>query len=71
MRTTHSDADRLEGVLAAADEPLTAREILSELQSCGETAFESPHQIATVLGRWAEQEGIEVITAQPYRYRLK
>ncbi len=71
MRTTHSDVDRLEGVLAAADKPLTAREILRELEARGETAFESPHQIATVLGRWANQGGVEVITGQPYRYRLK
>ncbi len=71
MRTTHSDVDRLEGVLAAADEPLTAREILLELEARGETAFESPHQIATVLGRWANQGAVEVITDQPYRYRLK
>ena len=71
MRTTHSDVDRLEGVLAAADKPLTAREVLRELEARGETAFESPHQIATVLGRWANQGGVEVITGQPYRYRLK
>jgi len=71
MSSTHSDVDRLEAVLAAADEPLTAREILAELEAGGETAFESPHQIATVLGRWANQGGIEVITGQPYRYRLK
>ncbi len=71
MRTTHSDVERLEGVLAAADEPLTAREILTELETRGETAFESPHQIATVLGRWAKQGGVEVIAGQPYRYRLE
>jgi len=71
MRTTHRDVDRLEGVLSTADEPLTAREILAKLEARGETAFESPHQIATVLGRWANQGAIEVITGQPYRYRLK
>lgn len=70
MRTTHSNVEELRGVLAAADEPLTAREILAELEACGETTFESPHQIATVLGQWANQGGIEVITGQPYRYRL-
>jgi len=70
MSTTHSGLDCLEAVLAAADEPLTAREILIELESRGETAFESPHQIATVLGRWANQGGVEVITGQPYRYQL-
>jgi len=71
MRTTHSDVDQLEGVLSTADEPLTAREILAKLEARGETGFESPHQIATVLGRWADQGGVEVITGQPYRYRLK
>jgi len=70
MSTTHSELDRLEAVLAAAAEPLTAREILQQLEDGGETAFESPHQIATVLGRWANQGAIEVITGQPYRYRL-
>lgn len=71
MSTMHSDVDCLEAVLAAADEPLTAREILTELEARGETGFESPHQIATVLGRWANQGGVDVITGQPYRYRLE
>lgn len=70
MRTSHSDVDRLKGVLAAADEPRTARELLAELEADGETAFESPHQIATVLGRLANRGCIEVIPDQPYRYRL-
>ena len=70
MRTTHSDVEKLEGVLAAADEPLTAREILAELDARGETAFESPHQLATVLGRWATQGELTVISGQPYRYAL-
>jgi len=70
MRTTHSDVDQLRGVLAAADEPLTAREILAALEARGETGFESPHQIATVLGRWAERGEITVDRRQPYRYAL-
>lgn len=70
MRTTHRDADRLRGVLAAADEPLTAREILAELEASGETEFESPHQIATVLGRWADNGVVTVYPDQPYRYQL-
>lgn len=69
MRTTHRDLDRLQGVLAAADEPLTAREILAALED-GETDFESPHQIATVLGRWAERGLVTVDRRQPYRYSL-
>lgn len=70
MRTTRSDVDRLQGVLANADEPLTAREILSVLQAHGETEFESPHQIATVLGRLAQRGKITVQTHQPYQYQL-
>jgi ABC-type xylose transport system substrate-binding protein len=70
MRTTHSDVDRLQGVLAAADEPMTAREILAALEAEGETAFESPHQIATVLGRWADRGEITVYRRQPYEYQL-
>ena len=68
MRTTHRDAEQLRGVLAAADEPLTAREILLALDD--ETDFESPHQIATVLGRWAERGLVTVDRRQPYRYSL-
>jgi len=70
MRTTHSDVDRLQGVLAAADEPLTAREILARLETAGSTDFESPHQIATVLGRWANRGELTVYPDQPYRYQL-
>ena len=68
MRTTHRDADQLRGVLATADEPLTAREILAALDD--ETDFESPHRIATVLGRWAERGLVTVDRRQPYRYSL-
>jgi len=70
MRTTHREAEQLQGVLAAADEPLTAREILAALEDRGETDFESPHQIATVLGRWAERGLVTVDRRQPYRYAL-
>jgi predicted Zn-ribbon and HTH transcriptional regulator len=70
MRTTRSDVDRLQGVLATADEPLTAREILAILEADGETAFESPHQIATVLGRLAHRGEITVQPHQPYQYQL-
>lgn len=71
MRTTHRNVDQLRGVLAAADEPLTAREILTALEDRGETDFENSHQIATVLGRWAERGDITVYTQQPYRYQLE
>jgi len=70
MHTTHRDADRLRGVLADAEAPLTAREILQELEDRGETGFESPHQVATVLGRWGDRGVVTVHTGQPYRYQL-
>ena len=60
--------DRLRGVLADADEPLTAREILALAGECDE--IDSPHRVATVLGRWAERGEVEVIADSPYRYRL-
>ena len=70
MYTTRSDLDVLRGVLAAADEPLTAREILEELDAEGDTDFESAHQIATVLGRQARRGDVTVISQRPYRYTL-
>jgi predicted Zn-ribbon and HTH transcriptional regulator len=70
MHTTPGDFDRLQGVLAEADEPLTAREILEELQARGDDTFENAHQIATVLGRRAREGQITVIAQQPYEYRI-
>ena len=64
---TH-EYERIRGVLAEADEPLTAREILALLDDADE--LDSPHRVATVLGRWAERGDIEVIAERPYRYRL-
>ena len=70
MRTGRYDQyDRIRRVLADADEPLTAREILALAEGC--EAVDSPHRVATVLGRWAERGEVEVIAGQPYRYRLK
>lgn len=54
---------------ADVEGPLTAREIL-ELVEEHDEAFESPHQIATVLGRRAEYGDVTVIQDRPYRYRL-
>jgi predicted Zn-ribbon and HTH transcriptional regulator len=65
---THRQFERLRGVLAEADEPLTAREILSLLDDHDE--FESAHRVATVLGRYADREDVEVLPGSPYRYRL-
>ena len=64
---TH-EYERIRGVLAEADEPLTAREILARVEDADE--LDSPHRVATVLGRWAERGDVEVIAKRPYRYRL-
>ena len=61
--------DRIRSVLAEADEPLTAREILALAGECDD--LDSPHRVATVLGRWADRDEVEVIADRPYRYRLK
>lgn len=61
--------ERIRGVLSEAEEPLTAREILSLLEEHEE--LDSPHRIATVLGRHAERGDVEVIADRPYRYRLE
>ena len=64
--------DRIRGVLAEADEPLTAREILALVEERGGSGeIDSPHRVATVLGRRAERGEVEVIAGQPYRYRLE
>jgi predicted Zn-ribbon and HTH transcriptional regulator len=68
MRPQSTQYEQLRGVLSEADEPLTAREILSLLEEHEE--FESAHRVATVLGRWAEDGDVEVLQESPYRYRL-
>ena len=71
MRIRQREFERIRSVLeeADADEPLTAREILSLLEEHGEE-FESAHRVATVLGRHAQTGEVEVIQDQPYRYRF-
>lgn len=71
MRGRPGEFERIRSVVAAADadEPLTAREILALLDAHGEE-FDSAHRVATVLGRHAEGEAVDVIRDQPYRYRL-
>jgi hypothetical protein len=72
MRIRQGEYERIRSVLddADADGPLTAREILQVLEEHGEE-FDSAHRVATVLGRRAETEDVEVIRDQPYRYRLR
>ncbi|MDQ2054747.1 MULTISPECIES: hypothetical protein [Halobellus] len=58
-------------VLATAEEPLTAREILDHLRARGVDGFETSYRVATVLGRAAERgAAVTVIDGSPYRYRL-
>ena len=71
MQTTPSDFERIKGVLAVAEEPLTASEILATLEeNYSETTFDSTHQLATLLGRRAKAGDITVIAQQPYRYTI-
>lgn len=67
----HGEFERIRAVLREADldDPLTAREILDVLEDHDEP-FESPHEVATVLGRHAERGDVEVIQSHPYRYRF-
>ena len=59
-------------VLAAAEEPLTAREVLERLRQRGVDAFDTSYRVATVLGQAAERDGsIVVVKGSPYRYRLE
>jgi len=68
MYRRRREFEPLRGVLSDAEEPLTAREILAMLDETDE--FESPHRVATVLGRWADRGEVEVVRGNPYRYRL-
>ena len=73
MRIRRGEFERIRSVLSDAepDQPLTAREILDLLEEHGQgSAFESPHRVATVLGRRAQAGEVEVIQGQPYRYRV-
>lgn len=71
MRTRRGEFERIKSALAEADadDPLTAREILEVLEENGEE-FDSAHRVATVLGRWAETDEVDIIRDHPYRYRL-
>ncbi|MGQ4554826.1 hypothetical protein [Halobellus sp. GM3] len=64
--------EEVHDVLAAADEPLTAREVLERLRERDVDAFETAHRVATVLGRVAaHDDSIVVVEGSPYRYRLE
>ncbi|WP_440988953.1 hypothetical protein [Haloarchaeobius baliensis] len=72
MQTRQSEFERIRSVLAAADtdEPMSAREIVRLLDE-HDIEIDSPHRVATVLGRYAETGDVEVIRSQPYRYRVQ
>jgi hypothetical protein len=73
MRIRRGDFERIRSVLSQseAEGPHTAREILDILEDHGlDGSFDSPHRVATVLGRRAQAGEVEVIQGQPYRYRL-
>ena len=72
MHTRQGEFERIRSVLAeaAAEEPLSAREIVGLLEA-HDSEIDSPHRVATVLGRYAETEDVEVIRSQPYRYRVR
>jgi hypothetical protein len=71
MAVHTGEFERIRAALREADPdgPLTAREIQALLTARGE-AFDSPHRVATVLGRGARRGDVEVVEGQPYRYRL-
>lgn len=67
MAPRHPEYQQLRAVLEAADEPLTAREILAALD---DPTIDSPHRIATVLGWQARTGEVSVIKDRPYRYHV-
>ncbi|MFD1647445.1 helix-turn-helix domain-containing protein [Haloarchaeobius litoreus] len=72
MQTRQGEFERIRTVLAEADtdEPMSAREIVRILEE-HDLEIDSPHRVATVLGRHAERGDVEVIRSQPYRYRVQ
>ena len=72
MQLRRGEFERIRAVLAEAgiEKPLTAREIHDLLDARG-SALDSPHRVATVLGRRADAGDVDVIESQPYRYRLR
>jgi hypothetical protein len=66
-----TEYERIRSVLERADVdgPLTAREIVEVLAEHG-VDIDSPHRVATILGRQATHGDVEVIRSQPYRYEV-
>lgn len=66
-----TEYERIRSILDGSDVdgPLTAREIANLLRERGED-IDSPHQVATILGRQARRGEVEVIGETPYRYEV-
>ncbi|GAB3681337.1 hypothetical protein GCM10028857_05400 [Salinarchaeum chitinilyticum] len=67
MAARHSEFEEIRRILEEADEPLTASEILEDLE---DPEIDSAHRVATVLGRRADSGDVDVIRDRPYRYRV-
>ncbi|WP_248516099.1 hypothetical protein [Salinarchaeum laminariae] len=67
MAARHSEFEEIRHILEEADEPLTASEILEDLE---DHEIDSAHRVATVLGRRADSGDVDVIRDRPYRYRV-
>lgn len=67
MKSRHTEFHKIKTVLEEADEPMTAREILDQIES---ESFDSSHQIATILGTRAQYGDVDVIRERPYQYQI-
>lgn len=67
MSSRYGHYEEIRRVLEEADEPMTAREIVERLE---DDEIDSPHRVATVLGRRADTGEVDVIRDRPYRYRV-
>lgn len=68
---SRSEFERIKAALERADVegPLTASEIVDVLEDHG-VDVDSPHRVATILGRRSERGEVEIVDATPYRYRV-
>lgn len=72
MNSSEREFERIRSVLSEEDpdEALTANEIVQLLEKNGEE-LDSPHRVATILGKQERSDDVEVIRDTPYRYRIK
>jgi len=71
MRIRRGEFEQIRRIVerVGVDQPLTAKELHALLDEHG-ASFDSPHRVATVLGRRADDDDVEIIRGHPYRYRL-